>query len=151
MAPRGRIPSLREWSDTLHCAVLITLQTQSAEVISFWPTVRVCHQNKGALEGEPVIAVTGSGQNRRPPPVLPAPNTLMGPNQIRGQDKLVRARLSPPLPTANSPPNTLNPGEPRAFEVCAATSGCLWRRGAGGEKKKSWNYFPLRPPSPQKR
>lgn len=93
--------------------------------------------NKGMLKGEPVIAVTGSGQKNTAAPSVPASQRFDGPNCIRERDKLVKARplLQPPpsvlssitLSTPFSPPHAFNPDKLGACEVFVAISECLWR------------------------
>lgn len=82
-----------EGHDTSHSAALIMLQLQNIEVISFYPSSQVCHQNKGTLEGEPVIAVTGSGQKIRPPLATLALSTLMAQTELGSEISLLKQAL----------------------------------------------------------
>lgn len=82
-----------EGHDTVRCEALIMLLSQNVEVILFYPSTQVGHRNKDRLEGEPVIAVTGSGQKIQPPLATPALNTLMPQTELGSEISLLKQGL----------------------------------------------------------
>lgn len=85
------------------------------------------------LEGEPVIAVTGSGQKIRPPLASLPLNALMAQTALGSEISLLKHGLSysPHLlffpPSRSQPHSLLHELLTQTCEVFVAISECLWR------------------------